>query len=102
MIKKCFLFLVVAYLINFTGCVGGSDPPFNKVLNVPYCPQSYAYYCAAACVQMWSNYDGFDTTQAEVVSWTGAWPCGVPPLTVVDAIGFFTFSPGHFAWRYNG
>ena len=98
--KKSFCFIVLIFLISFTGC-DGDDPPFKKVLNVPYCPQSYAYYCAAACVYMWATYDGIPCTQAQVANWTGAWPCGVPPFTVVDAIGFFTFSQGYFAWRYN-
>ena len=71
MLKKGFCFMMIFYLLSFSGCDSG-DPPFKKVLNVPYCPQTYAYYCAAACVQMWSNYDGFSTTQAEVVAWTGA------------------------------
>jgi hypothetical protein len=100
MIKKSFRFIVLIILIIFIGC-DGDDPPLKKVLNVSYCPQSYAYYCAAACVYMWATYDGIPCTQAQVANWTGAWPCGVPPLTVVDAIGFFTFSPGYFAWRYD-
>jgi hypothetical protein len=100
MIKKCCLFLIIVSLMSVSGCDSG-DPPLEKVLNVPYCPQSYAYYCAAACVHMWSLFDGYGTTQSQVVSWTGAWPCGVPPLTVVDAIGFFTNSMGHCALKYD-
>jgi len=100
MIKKAFRFFVFIVLIVFLGC-GEGDPPFKKVLNVPYCPQSYAYYCAAACVYMWALFDGIPCTQAQVVSWTGAWPCGVPPLRVVEAIGFFTLSPGYAAWKYD-
>lgn len=99
MIKKSFLVIIFIVLIGFTGCY--DDPPLRKVLNVPYCPQTYDYYCGATCVYMWALFDGIPCTLSQIVSWTGAWPCGVPPLVVRDAIGFFTFSQGYCAVEYD-
>ena len=74
MIKKlCCLFIIIAFM-SMTGCDDG-DPPFKRVLNVPYHSQVYHTYCAAACIQMWAQYDtDICYSQETIANFIGAWP----------------------------
>lgn len=67
-------------------------PPHYKVLSVPFFAQIYNGWCGAACIQMWSYYDGYSPTQQQIaqqIGWTGA-----SPQTIAQGIGLFTSSIG--------
>jgi hypothetical protein len=64
----------------------------HKVLPVPFKPQLYNGWCAAACVQMWAEYDNNHPSQediARIIGWEG-----VSPRSIAYGVGFFTRTTG--------
>jgi hypothetical protein len=82
----CFIFTVF-----FITCNDGNPPVYQKILNIPYCAQEQYNYCAAACIQMWAQYDGQNYSQSEIASSIGA-PSS--PYSVANAVSFYTNSDG--------
>jgi hypothetical protein len=101
MIKKTFLFFVLIVLISFTGC-DGDDPPYKKVLNVPYYFQVEYNFCAPACMQMWIKYEmGYYYNQYDIAAYIGLGSYGgIDPYSVRDGMRYYTYLMAHVAYRY--
>jgi len=86
---RCFINSISLLLIIILFCC---FPTTHKVLSVPYFSQIYLGWCGAACIQMWSYYDGYSPTQQEIASYIG-WT-GAHPAAIAQGVGIFTNSIG--------
>ncbi|NIO81238.1 MAG: hypothetical protein GTN53_09735 [Candidatus Aminicenantes bacterium] len=94
--KKVLFWLIIIYIVLFyTGC--GSEPPYYRVLPVPFFWAEGYQWCTVACIQMWAHYDGnTHVGQAEIASYVG-----VPTLPddAVNGVNYFTDSAGWMEWE---
>ena len=90
--KRCFINSLLLLLIIILICC--YSPPTYKVISVPYFSQRFLGWCGAACVQMWSHYDGYNPTQQEIASQMSGWT-GSDPNRIADAVTIFTNSLGY-------
>jgi hypothetical protein len=99
MLKRVIFCLIISSIIlPYTGCDNGEDPPYYRVLPVPYFAVQTpgAGYCAVACIQMWGHYDKKYYSQDEIAIYVG-----IPTLPddAVDGVNRFTNSDGWIEWE---
>lgn len=64
---------------------------YDTILPVPYVQEKAMGWNSGACVQMWSQYDGYNYAQEQIVSVTRT---GIYPRGIAMAVGMFTREVG--------
>lgn len=81
--KNLLISLVLMFVLILICC--HPEPSHHKVLNVPYRPQENPAWCASACVQMWSHYEGYSYSQEYIANYIGGG--GATPQSIATGVG---------------
>lgn len=70
--SKFLMGITFLLMFFFAGCFDG---PWTDELDVPFMYQTTDHFCVAACIQMWSQYDGRSPmpTQREIYDYVGSY-----------------------------